>query len=120
MKKPIILFILILLFLNFSLHANAEMNSFATAREYVPYTDVKENDWYYKYVKLCYETNLMTGTGDNLFCPADIVSIQQGIAIIARLHQIYNGNPKIEEMSPEKNRLGFSLLRVLLKMGPFE
>ncbi len=102
MKKLIMLFMVALLISNVSPHADATANRYAVTREYAPYSDVNETDWYYKYAKLCYETNLMSGAGNNLFCPADIVSIQQGIVIVARLHQIYNSNPKIEDEASEK------------------
>lgn len=55
------------------------------------YPDVSESDWYYQSIKLCYETDLMTGT-DSGAQPARTLSRGEAMALAARLTAILNGD----------------------------
>lgn len=55
------------------------------------YPDVSESDWYYQSMKLCYETDLMTGTTSGAQ-PAKTLSRGEAMALAARLTAILNGD----------------------------
>ena len=50
-----------------------------------PYTDVKENDWFYQPVMYCYAKQLMLGTGGQLFAPRMQLTRAMMISLIYRL-----------------------------------
>ena len=50
-----------------------------------PFTDVKENDWFYGDVKYVYENNLMNGVGDGLFGPGGTTTRGMIVTILYRL-----------------------------------
>lgn len=63
----------------------------AKTREYVPFNDVSESDWYYDAIKYCYERELVNGTGAGEYEPEKEV-------IRAETAQfIYNYCKKIDE-----------------------
>ena len=51
----------------------------------LPFTDVKENDWFYGDVKYVYENNLMNGVGDGLFGPGGTTTRGMIVTILYRL-----------------------------------
>ena len=58
----------------------------------LPFTDVKESDWFYGSVKYAYENALMQGTGDNKFSPAQDTSRGMVTTMLWRLE----GEPKAQ------------------------
>lgn len=55
-----------------------------------PFDDVSEDAWYAPAVTAMSNMGLVTGTGDNLFCPEDPIDHQQFITIMGRLAQRLN------------------------------
>ena len=53
--------------------------------EPLPFTDVKEGDWFYDAVRYAYETGLMDGVGDSLFAPNSETTRAQLVTILHRL-----------------------------------
>ena len=43
--------------------------AFAAGEQSMPFTDVKETDWFYDSVQYVYENEMMNGTGDTVFSP---------------------------------------------------
>ncbi len=85
--KKIFIFILALSFLNANLSAASE--KYPIKQPYFRFDDINEEDWFFESVKICQQTQLVMGVGNNLFDPKGFVTLQQGIALAARLHQIY-------------------------------
>ena len=51
----------------------------------MPFTDVKEGDWFYEEVLYAYENGLMNGVGDNRFAPNSATTRAQLVTILYRL-----------------------------------
>lgn len=49
------------------------------------FTDVPDN-WSTPYIAACYELGLMSGQGEGRFAPSGRVSLAEGIAVAARMH----------------------------------
>ena len=58
----------------------------------LPFSDVKEDDWYYEAVKYVYENEYMSGYSANAFAPNDSLSRGQ----FARILYNMNGVPEVE------------------------
>lgn len=59
----------------------------------LPFTDVKESDWFYSYVKFVYEENLMSGMGGGtLFAPLNELERAQFAMVLYR----QNGSPEVK------------------------
>lgn len=54
------------------------------------FTDVPD-DWSRPYIAKCYELGLMSGHGNGIFAPGGAVSVAEGIAVTARIHNLWNG-----------------------------
>lgn len=67
-------------------------DKFPAVNAYPGFGDVKETDWFYANVKLCYETGLLTGT-DLGFEPAGTLSVVQVAVIAARMNAALTGDP---------------------------
>lgn len=65
----------------------------------LPYTDVKEDDWFYPYVKYMYEYMIMTGLDKTTFGPAENLSRAQFATILYRMEK----SPKVsyKEIFPD-------------------
>lgn len=48
------------------------------------FTDVTKNNWYYDAVSIAYEYGIIFGYGNGRFCPDEIITREQAMAIIAR------------------------------------
>lgn len=61
-------------------------------RDYVDagFTDVPDN-WSTPYIAACYELGLMSGQGEGRFAPSGRVSLAEGIAVAARMHDLWRG-----------------------------
>ena len=51
----------------------------------MPFTDVKEGDWFYEEVLYAYENGLMNGVGDNRFAPNSATTRAQLVTILYRM-----------------------------------
>ncbi len=51
-----------------------------------------DGSWAKEYIRLCYNRNLMTGVPGNRFNPKGTVPVSQGVAAVAKMHAIINGN----------------------------
>ena len=67
-------------------------DKFPAVNDFPGFGDVKETDWYYENVKLCYETGLLVGTGEG-FEPTSTLSVVQVAVIAARMNQAITGEP---------------------------
>lgn len=67
------------------------MALFPASREYLGFSDVSKNAWYYENVKLCYEAGLLNGENASYFDPNGTVTLAEAETVIARFHQILNG-----------------------------
>ncbi len=65
-------------------------------RPYVGFDDVKEQDWYYDYVKLCYQAGIMSGVSKRNFNPSDNLTAKDAVVLTSHLYQFYNQNAKIQ------------------------
>lgn len=54
------------------------------------FTDVPDN-WSTPYIAACYELGLMSGQGEGRFAPSGRVSLAEGIAVAARMHDLWRG-----------------------------
>ena len=57
----------------------------------LPFTDVKESDWYYDTVKYANKTGIMTGLSSNIFGPTQNIARAQFAVILHRM----NGKPRM-------------------------
>ena len=73
-------------------------DKFPAVNTYPGFEDVKEGQWYYENVKLCYETGLLMGT-DVGFDPAGTLSVVQVAVIAARMNERVTGDPIPERQS---------------------
>ena len=64
--------------------------AFPTVNAYPGFWDVKESDWFYNNVKLCYETGLLIGSHEG-FLPGDSLSVSEVASIAARMNQTLTG-----------------------------
>lgn len=68
------------------------MENFKPQRTYGnQFTDVKQGDFCYEGVKLCYELGIMNGVSDTKFAPNQNISYGQLMIIAARLRNLYVG-----------------------------
>lgn len=65
------------------------------ANSNVPFTDVKETDWFYDSVDYVYETGMMSGTGNNQFSPNATTTRGMIVTILYRLE----GTPEVSPTS---------------------
>ena len=56
----------------------------AAAAGTMPFTDVKESDWFYSYVKTMYDNELVSGTTPTTFSPNDRCNRAQIVTFIYR------------------------------------
>lgn len=54
-------------------------------RSFSGFEDVFEDDWYYDYVKYCYQFGLMSGMGDGTFAPGGNATRGQVVTVLYRL-----------------------------------
>ena len=54
----------------------------AAAAGAMPFTDVKESDWFYSYVKTMYDNELVSGTTPTTFSPQDTVTLGEALKFI--------------------------------------
>ena len=54
----------------------------AAAAGTLPFTDVKESDWFYSYVKTMYDNELVSGTTPTTFSPQDTVTLGEALKFI--------------------------------------
>ena len=73
-------------------------DKFPAVNTYPGFGDVKESDWFYDNVKICYETGLLMGS-DVGFEPASTLSVVQVAVIAARMNECITGDP-IPEAQP--------------------
>lgn len=64
---------------------NVMLPSTAASIQCIPYTDVSEFDWFYRYAKKCLEMGLLKGVGNNQFAPALKITEEQAVTIAVRL-----------------------------------
>lgn len=74
---------------------------FPAVRTYEGFSDVDEAAWYAPYVKICYETGLMSGTGGGKFNPGGEVSCVESAVLAARVHQILSGGDGTLPRTPD-------------------
>ena len=55
----------------------------------LPFTDVKESEWYYGDVKTAYEDKLINGKSDTKFEPNLNITYVEAIKLAACMHQLY-------------------------------
>lgn len=67
-----------------------------------PFTDVKSSDWYCDYIKTALEYKLISGYGADRFGPADNVTREQAMTIIARAMCITGLRAELETSETEK------------------
>ena len=53
----------------------------------LPFTDVKEGDWFYGAVKYAYENGLMNGTGETIFAPNGTMNRAMIVTVLYRLEK---------------------------------
>ena len=63
---------------------------FPAEKTYPGFADVKESDWFYDTVKLCYEIGLMQGTNKG-FEPGKVLTVAECAAIAARMREALTG-----------------------------
>lgn len=80
-----------------ALGAGTAGKTLPAVKSYVGYSDVKETNWFYSNVKLCYETGLMEGSGDGTFAPNKILTVAEVATVAARLHELLHGEDGIIE-----------------------
>ena len=59
----------------------------------LPFTDVKEENWFYPYVKFIYEKGIMSGTGEGIFAPNATTTRAQLVTMLYRLE----GKPEVSD-----------------------
>lgn len=61
-----------------------------------PFKDVKDSDWYCEFVQTASEYGIISGYGDGRFGPADKITREQAMAIVARAMKITGLNVEIK------------------------
>lgn len=56
------------------------------------FVDVREDDWYYDSIKTVYQAGILSGDQTGHFYPGQLMTAQEGCAVLARLHQRHTGN----------------------------
>lgn len=84
-----------------TLSAAAAAEGFPAVNSYSGFPDVTQEDWFYPNVKLCYETGLMTGTGQG-FQPGNTLTIGEVAAIAVRLHARLTGGSQPDGAQPDQ------------------
>jgi len=74
-------------------YATVSVGAAATA---LPFTDVKEKDWFYNEVAYVYANQLMNGTGNNLFSPGGTTTRGMIVTILWRME----GEPVVNYLMP--------------------
>ena len=59
----------------------------------IPFTDVKENQWYFPYVRCAYALDLVSGVSSQYFDPNGFVQLSQAAAVAVRIYEKYYGLP---------------------------
>ena len=59
--------------------------SFAAGEKAMPFSDVRETDWFYSYVKYVYENEMMVGISDNKFEPNGKLTRGMFVTILCRI-----------------------------------
>lgn len=62
----------------------------------MPFTDVKETDWFYDAVDYAYENGMMSGTGNNQFSPSEITTRGMIVTVLYNLE----GSPAVSSTAP--------------------
>jgi len=73
-----------------------DMTDIQSAPEPLPFTDVRESDWFYGDVKFVYENKLFSGTGDTVFAPYDVMTRAMFVTVLYRLE----GQPSVSASNP--------------------
>ena len=58
-------------------------------RTNMPFTDVLTTDWYYKDVKIAYQSHLIDGKSSTIFAPEENLTYAQAVKLAACMHQKY-------------------------------
>lgn len=67
-------------------------NGFTPSRVYgEKFTDVKDSDWFYQYVKTAYEYALASGVSETKFSPASKFTVAEALTVAANIHTAYSG-----------------------------
>lgn len=64
-------------------------------REAMPFTDVKEADWFRADVAKAYRLGLVNGIGGGLFAPHDTVSVAEAITLAVRIKTVRDGKEPV-------------------------
>jgi len=66
-------------------------NGFVSKKSYPNhFTDVKEKDWFYSYIKTSYEFELINGVTPTSFKPAEKFTVAQALTVSMKIHSAYN------------------------------
>lgn len=56
----------------------------------LPFTDVKQGDWYYADVRIAYQNRLINGKTDTLFAPHDNMTAAEAVKLASCIYQLKN------------------------------
>lgn len=93
-RKRLSLFFAIVLIVSMIIPVSAvspSLSNFKKQTEYTGFSDVPSLAWYAESVKTVCEYGLMKGTGNGKFNPNGYVTMAESVALMSRLHDIYNG-----------------------------
>ena len=74
----------------------------AAAAGTMPFTDVKESDWFYSYVKTMYDNELVSGTTPTTFSPQDTVTLGEALKFILNAPPAAKTGPAATTSWPRK------------------
>lgn len=101
-KRIVSLFLTVVLLLSLVIPmqaASPSLSNFKKQTEYTGFSDVSTSAWYAENVKAVCEYGLMNGTGAGKFNPNGYVTMAETVALMSRLHNIYNGEECVFEQS---------------------
>lgn len=80
----------------------------------LPFTDVKENQWFYSYVEVCYNEKLVSGVSQTEFSPTSILNEAQCATFCARILAAQRGETLDESYDKTKGETWYTpILRYL-------
>lgn len=84
------------------------------------FTDVA-SDWTYEPIKTCFELGLMSGQGEGRFDPRGTVPLAQGVAVAARLHDLWRGGTgEFPESTPwYQSAVDYAIENGIIAQGQF-
>lgn len=97
--------------------------AFKTKRGYESFSDVGENDWFYRYVKTAYEYKLANGVGNAAFSPDNRFTVAQVLTVAANIHTAYCGTTVQNAAANEAwymPYVRYCLEQGLIKSGQFD